>query len=235
MRSWEASYTFAGAMSLALFAAQPAPAAIIYSEGWDTPGDAAGWIGNVLNSVVSVPAAGGNPGGYLDLTEGPTFDIVGAVGNFAPIIGDYGAAGINGVSFDLNLFSGTFTSTAFRVRYQDATFNGWFFPVSYAPAGGWQHFAINFDPTWTDLQAMAAGWISDGSSTVDFAMTMSNVFNPEIRLEGTGSDLHAGLDNFAVNAVARTVPEPSTLVMFFAGLLSLFGFIGLVRPRAEAI
>jgi hypothetical protein len=209
-----------------LLAGHPASATTIYSEGWNTPGDAAGWIPNVVGASVSVPAAGGNPGGYLDLTGNTVFPIVGAVGNFVPINGNYAAAGIDAVAFDINLFSGTFTSEAFRVRYQDDTFNGWFFPVVYAPAGGWQHFLINFDPTWTDLQAIAAGWVSDGSSTPDFATTMSDVFNPEIRLSGLGDDFHAGLDNFSVDAQVRSVPEPSTLAMLVAGLLFLLAPFG---------
>ena len=212
---------FAATLGVGLFGAQSASAVTIYAQGWNTPGDTQGWTPDVLNGVVSVPAAGGNPGGYLDLAEGPTFDIVGGVGNFPPIIGNYAAAGIFSVSFDINLFSGTFTLEAFRVRYKDATFNGWYHPVTYVAGGGWEHFVITFDPTWSDAQAIAAGWVSEGDQ--DFATTMSDVFNPEIRLEGTGSNLHGGLDNFQVDARVLGVDEPGTVPLFVVGLLSLFG------------
>ena len=201
-------------------AGRPALATQIYSEGWNTPGDTAGWTPNVVGASVGVPASGGNPGGFLDLIQGDIFPIIGAVGNFPPLIGNYANAGINHVAFDINLFSGLFTTTAFRVRFQDGSFNGWFFPVHYDGAtGGWQHFSIAFDPTWTDAQAMAAGWVSDPSPVVDFATTLSDVFQPEIRLIGNGTNLHAGLDNFSVDT--RAVPEPATVVLLGAAIAAL--------------
>ena len=117
-----------------------------------------------------------------------------------------------------------FTQEAFRVRYQDATFNGWFHPVAYAAVqGGWQSFGIAFNPTWTDLQATANGWIADGplqaGVQVDFATTMSNVFNAEIRLDGIGNSLHAGLDNFRLEGNVAAVPEPATLALLGSGLI----------------
>lgn len=49
---------------------------------------------------------------------------------------------------------------------------------------------------------------------------MSNVFDPEIRLEGaqTGA-LHAGLDNFRLDGSAA-VPEPATLALLGTGLIA---------------
>ena len=216
------SCTVAVAVAVVSLLGRPASATTIYFQGWNTPGDTAGWVPDVANANVSVPAAGGNPGGYLDMTSGPTFQTVGGVANFAPVNGNYVAAGVDGVSFDLNEISGVFTQAAFRVRYQNSGFNGWYHPVTYAPAGGWQSFSISFDPTWSDAVAMANGWIADGpllpGSQVNFATTMSNVFNPEIRLDGIGFALHAGLDNFALDARVSTVPEPASLLLVGTGV-----------------
>jgi PEP-CTERM motif-containing protein len=215
-------------LALMLAVGRPASAATIYLEQWNTAGDAEGWTPNVLGAAVSVPGAGGNPGGYLDMTGNVTFPIIGGVADFPPVNGNYAA--VNNVSFDLNLFSGVYTQEAFRVRYQDGSFNGWFHPVAYAGAqGGWQSFSIAFNPTWTDLQAIANGWVADGplqaGVQVDFATTMSNVFRPEIRLSGIGNTFHAGLDNFELEGNVAAVPEPATLALLGSGLIGVRRFV----------
>ena len=180
----------------------PAVSGIIYFQGWDTPGNLGGWIPNTTETSITVVDTGGNPNGYLhtfgDIT--PSF-AVGAVGDFPPLTGNYAAAGLNQVSFDLLFLSGSFSEAAFRVRFMDASHNGWRFPLTtdFAP-GVWHSFVINFDPTWSDTQALAAGWIQEPFSP-SFSETMANVFAPEVRLSGLGH-LDAGIDNFTASTVS---------------------------------
>ena len=85
------------------------------------------------------------------------------------------------------------------------------------PSGAWQSYSVTFDPSWSDAQAMAAGWatdLADGSGSVSFSETLSNVFTTEVRISGVG-DVQAGIDNF--NLVGE-VPEPSTYAMMLGGL-----------------
>jgi hypothetical protein len=162
-----------------------------YSQGWNTAGDLGGWTPNTTFSSLAQVQTGGNPGGYA-LASG---SLSGAMHPTSPrLTGNYAPAGINRVSFDLSVLSGTLGNAAFRVRFRDSTFNGWSMPLVLG-AGPWQSFSITFDPTWTDAQAIANSWVSDGSSTVSFSQTMSEVYHPEIRLSGS-ADLTVGIDNF---------------------------------------
>jgi len=61
----------------------------------------------------------------------------------------------------------------------------------------WQTYTVTINPFWTDAQASAAGWIKDDSPVQSFANTMSDVYRPEIRLQGSGYML-AGIDNFSL-------------------------------------
>jgi hypothetical protein len=115
------SLVVAGVVALVLTVGCPASASNIYLEEWNSPPSADGWIPNVSGASVGVPATGGNPLGYLDMTSGQVFQIIGGVADFPPVNGNYAAAGVNNVSFDLDLFSGLFIQEAFRVRYQDST------------------------------------------------------------------------------------------------------------------
>src|SRR5438105_2988703 len=163
-----------------------------YFQNWEL--DAGGWTASTTLSTGNRVASGGNPGGYFQVSpvepaSGGAYQSQG----LPQLTGNYAAAGINVISFDMKLFSGSVGQAMFRVRYKDATFNGWRFPVA-APTGTWASYSIQFDPTWTDAQATAAGWVSDGSSTVSFAQTMTNVFNPEVRFEPLNGVV--GIDNF---------------------------------------
>ena len=77
----------------------------------------------------------------------------------------------------------------------------------------------------TDAQATANGWFADGPigpNQQSFAVTMTSVFNPEIRLTGVGNSLSAGLDDFNVDATGTTaVPEPATVTLVSCGLIGL--------------
>lgn len=191
---------------LLIAAAPAAQAAGNYYQGWDVPDDLAGWIANTVDASVVVVNAGGNPDGYIRSSRNPsgTFPI-GVTTDLSQASGDYAAAGVFEVSFDVMFEQGTFTSAVFRARYQGPANNGWYFPFTadFTP-GVWRSYVIAFDPTWSDAQAMAAGWVSDGGPET-FAQTFSDVYHPEVRIDGTGEPLVAGVDNFRIRACPEDV------------------------------
>ena len=63
--------------------------------------------------------------------------------------------------------------------------------------GAWQSVAIEFDPQWSDGEAIAAGWVQESTSGT-FQETMANVYTAGIRFLGDG-DLEAGIDNFQLD------------------------------------
>ena len=190
-------------------------------EGWNS-GSLAGWTGNTTVSTVVHLVAGGNTDGYIETrgTGSGSFDV-GALTDIADFTGDYAAAGITGASVDLNFKIGPFDAAWIRFRYLDATQNGWLYPLTdtFTP-DVWQTYFVNFDPTWSDLEARSAGWLTDddvipsADPSVAFALTMANVYTAEVRISGEG-DMLAGIDNFAV------VPEPATIVFLGLGLFAL--------------
>lgn len=190
-------------------------------EDWEG-GTLAGWTNNTINSVVVYVAAGGNPDGHIQTRRSDTegFDI-GALTDIPDFTGDYAAAGITGASVDLNFLIGKFTDAWLRFRYQDSTQNGWRYPLTDVYTNNtWQTYAVYFNPAWSDLQARAAGWITDddvdpgAGSSVSFAQTLANVYTAEVRVAGDDSII-AAIDNFSV------IPEPATLVLLGLGCLFL--------------
>ena len=189
-------------------------------EEWEG-GTLAGWTANTIDSTVVYVPTGGNPDGHIQ-TRGPSpgdFDI-GALTEILDFTGNYAAAGITGASVDLNFIQGSFDGAWIRFRYLDATQNGWRYPLTNVFPNSWQTYAVNFDPTWSDLEARNAGWITDddvdpgADPSVSFADTMANVYTAEVRLSGD-INLLAGIDNFAV------IPEPATLTLLALGGLAL--------------
>ncbi|HEX7881039.1 MAG TPA: FlgD immunoglobulin-like domain containing protein [Candidatus Eisenbacteria bacterium] len=184
-----------------------------YYEDWDAFDDVAGWVMNTIAVTISHSNVGGNPNGYLVSTrEGSGVFSAGATSELPAVSGDYAAAGITEVSFDVlyspeqpgaNLQGGgpAYFAAAFRVRYQGPANNGWTFglPNDFTP--GWKSYTITFDPTWTDMEAVAAGWVPDDPMGDSFATTMSDVYHPEVRIDGNGT-LVVGIDNFRLSAGA---------------------------------
>ena len=188
--------------------AKDAVAASPYFQGWDVANDPAGWVANALGTNVTVVNSGGNPNGYLESSRSPTGQSAIGAFSFDPAVtGSYAA--IHQVSFDVRFEQGSPISAVFRLRYLDASHNGWFIRfTSVFTSGVWQSYSISFDPTWTDAQAKAAGWIQE-STSASFAQTCATVYYPEIRIDGFGGPLAAGIDNFrltdfATDAHART-------------------------------
>jgi hypothetical protein len=189
-----------------LTAAPVVQAAGNYYEDWGVPDDLAGWIANTTEASVVVVNAGGNPGGYIRSTRDPggLFPI-GITTELSEPSGDYATAGVFEVSFDVMFEEGAFTDAVFRARFQGPANNGWYIPFTsdFTP-GEWRSYVIAFDPTWTDPEALAAGWISDGGPET-FAQTFSDVYHPEVRISGIGEPLVAGVDNFRIRACPENI------------------------------
>lgn len=185
--------------------------------------DKAGFEANTTSSTVVFDATGGNPGGHLlvrkDLSP-PVFDV-GALTARADFTGDYAAAGIRQISVDLNFLTDTISDAWVRVR-SNSTSNGWLFPLTDTfPLNDWNSYSVNFDPTWTDAQASAAGWLTDKDvepialASPPFADVMKSVGTLEIRLAGPAQSTLVGIDNVGI-----AVPEPSCGLLLGLGLLA---------------
>ncbi len=203
-------------LSILLLFVSNALAVYAHTEDW-SGGTVAGWTRNTVDSTVVYAASGGNPNGHIQ-TRGPSpgdFDI-GALTEIPDFTGDYAAAGITGASVDLNFMTGQFDGAWLRFRYLDASQNGWLYPLTAVFPNSWQTYSVAFDPTWTDLEARNAGWLTDddifpgADPSASFADTMANVFSTEVRISGD-INLLAGIDNFTV------IPEPATLLLLAVG------------------
>jgi hypothetical protein len=182
-----------------------------------------GWIRNTTSSTVVHVAAGGNPGGFIetrkDLTP-PVFDV-GAMTPNPNFTGDYAAAGIMQASVDVNFMTNNITGAWLRYR-TDAVTNGWLFPLTNAfPTDVWNTYTVNFNPTWTDIQARNAGWLTDDDldpgtdPSPTFASVLASVGTAEVRIGSMPTSTLAGIDNYAI-----AIPEPRALVLAIAGCLA---------------
>ncbi len=196
-----------GLACLLLLAPAAARADYIF-EGWDT-GSTAGWLQASGPCQIEALATGGLVGGYLHSYEPVfTYGIVGALNYTPDYAGDYAAHGYVRVQVAVEFQTGTFLSAYFHARYLDAMHNGWQLPLDVdLEATGWQLVHFDFDPTWSDLEAEAAGWVQE-SASVSFAETMANVFSAGVKATGTGT-LSMGLDHFSLQS-AETPAAPGT-------------------------
>jgi hypothetical protein len=208
-----------GALTLLLAAFQTAPAAADthYYEGWDA-GSTAGWFANTLSCQATALDANGNPLGYLrSLRDDEQIVFIGALANIPEASGNYAAAGIRRVSFDLLNETAQVVEVAFRVRWEGPTHNGWNIPLATSlPLQTWTSFDVFFDPNWSDDEALGAGWRRDNQDVASFATTMSDVFFPEIRIRtipvapsgGNVGDI-VGIDNFRLTSCTNDVDGPT--------------------------
>jgi hypothetical protein len=209
------------------------------SDNWDD-GQLHGWTGNTAATVVSASTTGGNPGGYLLSTSaasGNPYRTIGAISHESRYTGDLAAAGAYRITVDLNLLSGQSSQVWLRMRYRDFSHNGWVYQLDGAMSqGNWRHYEVNFDPAWTDAQAIAAGWVQE-SSSASFRDTMADVYSMEVRLlmpAAAVPSTRLGIDNFHLDAsrdtTATAVPVMGLplLVLLAAGMVFL-GYRRLAR------
>jgi hypothetical protein len=208
-------YSMLLVMTMMVWGAVPLLAASNYFEGWDA-GTIAGWSRSTINTEVFGDAAAGNPAGSLRIVPLNTAEIalVGALTMEPAATGDYAAAGIRRVSFDLTNQSVPVTDFWFHVRYLDEFHNGWAYRLATSiPQGQWTSYVVEFDPTWSDAEAVAAGWMQESLSP-SFATTMSAVYYPELRFRvspvSAGAELH--LDNFRLMSCNNDNEPPTGAV-----------------------
>ena len=219
-------------LSAASFAAAPAV------ETFDN-GDIDGWTANTtMTTVMGVPA-GGNPGGFLSSqADSDQFGgVVGTLNGNEPWVGNFAAAGIGFFSVDLKFFQ-TLQNPRLRVRRSSGE-NGWHFVL--IPTGNqsnnWQHFEINFDPTWSDQEAMDNGWVQE-SGTGSFSQVWSDVLRFEIRADDATENIEAlGVDNvtIAISQAPSSVPTLSEWgLIAMAGVLGIVSFMVMRRRKVTA-
>jgi len=180
--------------------------------------DAEGFVVSTIATVQIHSAAGGNPGGHVqirkDLSTG--FDIGTRNSTTPGFLGDYAAAGINGAGFDINVFNTTLDEAHIRFRRNVAE-NGWHYDFGgIAPnANLWESHDVSFDPTWPDATAMGMGWTQE-SGAPSFSALFASVGWIEVRtINPDGVSAIVGVDN------VRVVPEPGVMTLLVAGLACL--------------
>ncbi|MCC6588889.1 MAG: PEP-CTERM sorting domain-containing protein [Bryobacterales bacterium] len=208
-------------ITAALAASHVAWGAVIGTETFSI--DEAGFVPNTISGVLVHVGSGGNPDGHIQVRRDlgqPFFDL-GALSTASHFTGNYAADGITGFTVDLNFHTDNFNGAFFRVRIDSST-NGWLLPLTTSfGTNTWNTYAFSFNPTWSDTDARAAGWITDQDrdalaiASPAFATVMSSVGYAEVRLaNSTDTSALAGIDNFGLTGV----PEPSSMVLMSLGL-----------------
>ena len=189
--------------------------------------DAEGWTPNPGEAALAHVAAGGNPGGHIQLTDIGVGGIPFGSGAFASaaFLGDLSAFLGGTLSLDMATIAGSGTTFA---SFGEIQLSGGgdtaFFDVAVAapsPLGAWQSFSAPLT---------AAAW---GKTGAEFLNILSDVTSIGIPMDAFDGVETIGLDNFALTMPSSDLPEPATLALFGVGLagLGLFGVQGARRGR----
>jgi hypothetical protein len=194
------------ATSLAILSAAPdAVAADSFVDRFDE-GDAACWLGFTIRTDVVVESEGGHDGGWLRSIAEPGHFNAGIATSKPEVRGDWRTAEVTTLQLDVRLVAGTVTGGGFRLR-EGGDVNGWVFPVSgdvISETGS----TINapLDPTWTDEEAAAAGWISEGPGVPGWQATLGSHY--QLGFVANGSDgLQMGYDTITLGFEGPTCPS----------------------------
>lgn len=206
--------------ALMLVAATDLRAAEIYAEHWDGGVSTAGWSANSGQGELLPNAVVGQPPGSIASVfvapDGSPEKVIGAASGALPLRGSFHGQPWQ-VSFDALLAQGTATELALRYRVYD-TPGGWRLPLALPEPGQWTHYAVVFDPAWTDEEAQAAGWIAE-PYVWDWGTSMGYVVGTELRV-ALADDVTTALvyfDNY-VQHHAGTVPAPASAMLALLGL-----------------
>jgi hypothetical protein len=209
----------AGSAALLAGAAAPARAAAVYAEHWDDGLSTAGWQRNTPVMQLVASAVDGLPPGSIAsvfVPDGSADPAIGALSGHIPLRGNFHGQPWH-VSFDVLLVHGPVEEFSLRYRLYD-TSGAWRLPLTLPEAGAWTHYAVVFDPAWSDEEAMAAGWVQEEYAW-SWHTSMGHVTNTELRAELAGNATTALMhfDNF-VQSHGGTVPTPSSALLAALGL-----------------
>lgn len=170
----------------------------IYYEGWNA-GSSAGWESTNGETSVSVGISGGNPGGCLKISGGPSSaNLFGARTMTPQATGDYLAMGAGVIQLDIQYVAGDLVHAWVRIRPMEENSPGWSYrlPSPYEIGPRWKSVAAELDPTWETWEANMAGWTRE-SGAPTLADMMTQVHAVEVRLLSRGP-VEAHIDNFRV-------------------------------------
>ena len=204
-----------------------------FVETWSTPGNLEDWFAAGGASLTSVPASGGNPGGYLRAERTGGFawassrDVPELNGD---IWGQHGDDLI--LTVDFAVLSPDDTTAGFWHRLRGPSGvpgnESWSAKLSGPGAGGtqsmsdgWVTYQIPLNRNWTDEEAIAAGWEDAASESFSDwfadlgAGGTSDVMGLGPLTDGGTPGSVIGYDNYGF----ITVPEPSALMMLLGAAL----------------
>lgn len=175
-----------------------------------------GWyiIPTETDSTMSYQNSGGNPGGYVEVTDDAGLLFLHAPSLF---LGDLSAYDGETLSFDSRFFD-----TGGGVHYSrfgEVTLEGGSHTATIDIVPG------NLTNTWTTYSTSftAGGW---GMSDTDWAGLLADITDIYVNLESHNLPGEVvGFDNFTITGTgAAPVPEPGTLLLFGTGLLAYARF-----------
>ncbi|MBP7055403.1 MAG: hypothetical protein KBB52_00925 [Candidatus Omnitrophica bacterium] len=220
-------------VSLLLLAPQVAGATVIAT--WDDPADGLdGWDASGTGTWIEYSATGGNSGGYIKIGGNRTIGFKNTTADFT---GNYASRGFNGASFDMMVLLQQLPAykPSLVFRYSPS-YNGWEYVLNdftIENAGTWQHFDIQFDPLWSDAEAVANGWAPvDTYMLKPFSETLTHVDAFTIFSDYPSNVAKVlGLDNVMLNGNAA-VPEPVSSSLFIMGAIGM-GLSRIRKKRAQ--
>ena len=225
-------------LALALFSFVRPAGAIVFGQT-DTFQDPNQGTMNWVNgaSMVERIATGGPTGAgdaYLQVTSigggGPGSRLVAQNYSFPPVVsqwtGDYIAAGVNEIEFDLNNQSQVTLSIrlAFKTDVQNGSPGYLSLPVIVAPGAGWQHFSISLaEANLTPIGGPAPyeTFFQNGFAEMRFINEAGNS-----NLNGDPVVATLGIDNI------HAIPEPAAGALAICGLLLLGAYFVRAKYRS---